>query len=214
MHTTTTRQNADYGYDIQKLYLEIMLSDAETFVRCQGIWDHELFDRKLQSAARFFKDYVDTHSVIPTPEIINAATGQNFKLIEGLQEAHLDWLLRDFETFIKHKGLERAILKAADLLERGDYGPVEDMIKRAVQVGLQKDMGTDYFADPRARLLRIKDKNGQMSTGWAALDQKLFGGFNRGELNIFAGGCVTAETEIKIVRLFDINKFIESGVLN
>ena len=27
-----------------------------------------------------------------------------------------------------------------------------------------------------------------MSTGWAALDQKLFGGFNRGELNIFAGG--------------------------
>jgi replicative DNA helicase len=65
---------------------------------------------------------------------------------------------------------------------------VEDKIKRAVQVGLQKDMGTDYFFDPRARLLRIKDKNGQVSTGWAALDQKLFGGFNRGELNIFAGG--------------------------
>jgi replicative DNA helicase len=49
-------------------------------------------------------------------------------------------------------------------------------------------MGTDYWADPRARLAKIKDKNGQMSTGWAALDQKLFGGFNRGELNIFAGG--------------------------
>ena len=27
-----------------------------------------------------------------------------------------------------------------------------------------------------------------MSTGWAAMDKKLFGGFNRGELNIFAGG--------------------------
>ena len=184
----TTRQNADYGYDIQKLYLEMMLGDAETFVRCQGIWDHELFDRKLQGAAKFFKDYVDEHSIIPTPDIINAATGQNFQVPEGLQEAHYDWLLTDFETFIKHKGLERAILKAADLLEKGDYGPVEDMIKKAVQVGLQKDMGTDYFADPRARLLKIKDKNGQMSTGWAALDQKLFGGFNRGELNIFAGG--------------------------
>jgi replicative DNA helicase len=36
--------------------------------------------------------------------------------------------------------------------------------------------------------MKIKDKNGQLSTGWAALDQKLFGGFNRGELNIFAGG--------------------------
>ena len=49
-------------------------------------------------------------------------------------------------------------------------------------------MGTDYFADPRARLLRIKDKNGQISTGWPTIDKKLFGGMNRGELNIFAGG--------------------------
>ena len=184
----TTRQNADYGYDIQKLYLEMMLGDAETFVRCQGIWDDSLFDRKLQGAAKFFKSYVDEHSIIPTADIINAATNSDFKVPEGLQEAHYDWLLTDFETFIKHKGLERAILESADLLEKGDYGPVEDKIKKAVQIGLQKDMGTDYFADPRARLLKIKDKNGQMSTGWEALDQKLFGGFNRGELNIFAGG--------------------------
>lgn len=184
----TTKQNADYGYDIQKLYIEMLLGDAETFVRCQGIWDHSLFDKRLQTAAKFFKEYVDEHNIIPTVEIINAATAQNFNVPDGLQEAHYDWLLQDFETFIRHKGLERAILESADLLEKGDYGPVEDKIKRAVQVGLQKDMGTDYFADPRARLLRIKDKNGQVSTGWSALDQKLFGGFNRGELNIFAGG--------------------------
>jgi archaellum biogenesis ATPase FlaH len=184
----TTRQNADYGYDIQKLYLEMMLGDAETFVRCQGIWDPTLFDRKLQDTAKFIKDYVDEHSIIPTVEIVNAATQQKFELHTDLQEAHYDWLLTDFETFIKHKGLERAILESADLLEKGEYGPVEDLIKKAVQIGLQKDMGTDYFSDPRARLMRIKDKNGQISTGWEAVDNKLFGGFNRGELNIFAGG--------------------------
>jgi archaellum biogenesis ATPase FlaH len=49
-------------------------------------------------------------------------------------------------------------------------------------------MGTDYFADPRSRLMKIKDKNGQVSTGWENLDKMLFGGFNRGELNIFAAG--------------------------
>jgi replicative DNA helicase len=49
-------------------------------------------------------------------------------------------------------------------------------------------MGTDYFADPRARLMGLKDKNGQVSTGWPGMDRRLFGGFNRGELNIFAGG--------------------------
>ena len=64
--TSTTRQNADYGYDIQRLYLEMMLSDAETFVRCQSIFDHELFDRKLQSSAKFLNDYVVDHNVLPT----------------------------------------------------------------------------------------------------------------------------------------------------
>jgi archaellum biogenesis ATPase FlaH len=184
----TTRQNADYGYDIQKLYIEMLLGDAVTFVRCQSIWEPELFDRKLQTAAKFLQDYVEEHNVLPTADIINAATGQDFAVPDGLAEQHYDWLMTDFETFIRHKGLERAILKSADLLEKGEYGPVEDLIKRAVQVGLQKDMGTDYWADPRSRLLKIKDRNGQISTGWAALDQKLFGGFNRGELNIFAGG--------------------------
>ena len=184
----TTRQNADYGYDIQKLYLEMMLADAETFVRCQGIFEHTLFDRKLQDTAKFIKDYVEEHNILPTADIVNAATKQSLAVPQDLKEQHFDWLLTDFETFIRHKGLERAILESADLLEKGDYGPVEDKIKQAVQIGLNKDMGTDYFADPRSRLMKIKDKNGQVSTGWETLDQRLFGGFNRGELNIFAGG--------------------------
>ena len=184
----TTRQNADYGYDIQKLYLEMMLSDAETFVRCQSIFDHELFDRKLQSTAKFVNDYVTDHSVLPTYDIVNAATGSKLQRAEELKEEHYDWLLTDFETFIRHKGLEKAILESADLLEKGEYGPVEDLVKRAVQIGLTKDMGTDYFSDPRARLMRIKDNNGQMKTGWETVDKRLFGGMNRGELNIFAGG--------------------------
>jgi len=183
-----TRQNADYGYEIQKLYLEMMLSDAETFVRCQSIFNHELFDRKLQTAAKFINEYVVEHSVLPTYEIVSAATATPLLHPGELKEEHYDWLLTDFETFIRHKGLAKAILDSADYLEKGEYGPVEDIIKKAVQIGLQKDMGTDYFLDPRSRLLRIKDKNGQVATGWAALDQRLFGGFNRGELNIFAGG--------------------------
>jgi hypothetical protein len=184
----TTRQNADYGYDIQRLYLEMMLSDAETFVRCQSIFDHELFDRKLQPSAKFINDYVVEHNVLPTYDIVNAATGATFKFTDELKEEHYDWLLQDFETFIRHKGLERAILASADLLEKGEYGPVEELVKKAVQVGLTKDLGTDYFLDPRARLMKIKDNNGQMKTGWETVDKRLFGGFNRGELNIFAGG--------------------------
>jgi len=184
----STRQNTDYGYDIQRVYLEMMLTDAETFVRCQSVFDQNVFDRRLQPAAQFINEYVTNHNAMPTFDMVNAATQADLKDPGQLQENHYDWLLTEFETFSRHKALEAAILKSADLLERGEYGPVEDLVKKAVQIGLQKDLGTDYFADPRTRLEAIKDKNGQISTGWAALDKKLFGGFNRGELNIFAGG--------------------------
>jgi len=183
-----TRQNADYGYDIQKVYLEMMLTDAETFVRCQAVFDDVAFDRRLQPAAKFINEYVVEHNAMPTFDMVNAATKADLNHPGELAENHYDWLLMEFETFSKHKALESAILKSADLLEKGEYGPVEDLVKQAVQIGLQKDLGTDYWKDPRARLEAIKDKNGQVTTGWASLDKKLFGGFNRGELNIFAGG--------------------------
>ncbi|MAV94627.1 MAG: hypothetical protein CMA31_02935 [Euryarchaeota archaeon] len=183
-----TKQNIDYGYNIQKTYLEIMLSDAQTFVRCQGIFDPSLFDRKLQSTAEFLRDFVAEHNTLPTQDIINSSCDVKLEPSKDLNEQHYDWLLNDFETFCRHKSLEKAILESADLLEKGEYGPVEDLVKQAVQIGLQKDLGIDYFKSPKERLLALKDNNGQVSTGWETLDKKLFGGFNKGELNIFAGG--------------------------
>ena len=178
----------DYGYEVQKLYLELMLADAEVFVRCQGIFDHTLFDRKLQDAAEFINVYTKEYSVLPDYDMVNANCRVDLKKPDDIKDGHMDWLMDEFENFTRHKALERAIISSADLLDKHDYGAVEVMIKEAVQIGLAKDMGTDYFEDPRARLMRIKDKNGQVSTGWPSMDRKLFGGMNRGELNIFAGG--------------------------
>jgi archaellum biogenesis ATPase FlaH len=178
----------DYGIEVQKLYLELMLADAEVFVRCQGIFDHTLFDRKLQDAAEFINEYAKQYSVLPDYEMVNASCRTDMKRPEDVKEGHMDWLMDEFESFTRHKAIERAIIASADLLEKHNYGEVETLIKEAVQIGLARDMGTDYFADPRARLLGLKDKNGQISTGWPCMDRKLFGGMNRGELNIFAGG--------------------------
>ena len=101
------KQNTDYGFDIQKTYLEMMLSDAQTFVRCQGIFNPESFDRKLQDVATFLKEFVAEHNTLPTEQIINSACpGSNLKIPEGLNEQHYDWLLTDFETFTRHKALE------------------------------------------------------------------------------------------------------------
>lgn len=177
----------NYNLEVQKLYLEMFLSDAETFARCQSIFEPENFDQKLQETATFIKNYVDEYKIVPDTTIVNATCGKDLQSV-SLPKENYDWLLTEFEQFSRHKALERAILKSADMLEKGDYNPVEKLIKDAIQVSLNKDMGTDYFEDPRSRLEALKNSNGQISTGWPSIDRKLYGGFNRGELNIFCAG--------------------------
>jgi archaellum biogenesis ATPase FlaH len=166
----------------------MMLEDAQSYVRVQNIYNPENFDRSLRSAADFIKSHCDQHKTMPDRAQISATTGVELAPVPDLNEGHYDWFLEEFEAFTRRNELERAILKSADLLEKGNFDPVEKLIKDAVQISLTKDMGTDYFDDPRARLMALKSNNGQNSTGWPALDKLLYGGFNRGELQIFAGG--------------------------
>jgi replicative DNA helicase len=178
----------EYSPELQRLFLEMMLEDAQSYVRVQNIYNPENFDRSLREVAKFIKTHTDDHKAMPTHEQVRAVTNVDLKRVPDLTEDHYSWFMAEFEGFTRRNELERAILKSADLLEKGDYDPVEKLIKDAVQISLTKDMGTDYFLDPRARLLAIKSNNGQVSTGWPTLDKRLFGGMNRGELNIFAGG--------------------------
>ena len=178
----------DYGLEVQRLFLEMMLQDAESYVRVQNIYNPENFDRSLRPAAEFIKKHVNDHRTMPVLEQINAATGLKLNHIPDLNEDHFNWFMGEFEAFTKRQELERAILKAADMLEKGEFDPVEKLIKDAVQISLTKDMGTDYFNNPKARLEKYFNSGGQVSTGWPSVDKLLYGGFSRGELNIFAGG--------------------------
>ena len=173
---------------MQKLFLEFLVSDKELMSRCQNVLDGSHFSRSLQESAEFIKKYAADYSDVPTVEQIKAVTGLELKQIPGEAQAHKDWFLSEFEQFARHKALEKAILASADLLDKQRYGEVEKLIKDASSVGLPKSFGTDYYADPAGRLTLLKNQNGGTSTGWKSIDDKLYGGFNRGELNIFAGG--------------------------
>lgn len=173
---------------MQTLFLRMMVTNSELYTRVMNIMNPANFEKRLKPVAEFIVEHSTKYNLMPEPTQIRAVTGVEVEFIEELDEGHNDWFLEEFEQFTKRQELERAILKSADLLEKGEYGPVEKLIKDAVQISLQKDMGTDYFADPRARLMALKSNNGQLSTGWPTMDRKLYGGFNRGELQIFAGG--------------------------
>jgi KaiC/GvpD/RAD55 family RecA-like ATPase len=178
----------EYTTAMQELFAGMMLSEPQLYTRVSNIINDANFDKSIKPAITFMREFSEAHNSLPDYNMIKAATGVDIQPVEHVSESHVEWFLDEFEKFTRRQELERAILKSADLLEKGDYGPVEALIKAAVQISLTKNMGTDYFADPKKRLLAIKNNNGQISTGWPVLDSKLYGGFNRGELQIFAGG--------------------------
>jgi hypothetical protein len=192
--------------EVQKIFLNFILSSNSLYTRIQNIYNPQNFDRSLQAAAKFIQAHIQQFNTIPSIQQVNAVGNTTLETIFDIRAGHEDWFLEEFEKFTKREELERAILKSADLLGKGEFDPVEKLIKDAVQIGLTKDLGIDYFTDPRGRLMKLKNSNGQLSSGWRDIDEKLYGGFNRGELNIFCGasGCVTEDTLVEIIELIHI----------
>ncbi len=60
-------------------------------------------------------------------------------------------------------------------------------MKKASELGIVKDLGVDYFEDPKLRLERMRDPSSTVSTGWKSIHNKLYGGLERGTITIWAG---------------------------
>lgn len=189
---TTVNENKseikNYDRDVELLFIQFFLSDPELFIRCIGVIDPEHYnDAKNKKAVAFIKDYAQKYSALPPREMLKSVVGFEINEIINCGEAEKTWFLNEYEIFARHKALENAILASPDLLMEHRYGEVEVMIKSAVSIGLVKDLGLSYFKDPLARLNDVANSRGACSTGWVGVDEKLYGGLNRGEITIIAG---------------------------
>jgi KaiC/GvpD/RAD55 family RecA-like ATPase len=178
----------NYPLEIQENYLNFLMSDPVAFTRCQNILDVNHWSDRLKPAVRYVVKFADEYRALPTPEQVKAETGIAVTKVDGIQEQHTEWFLKEIEGFCRHRAIENVVFDGADLITTGQYSELEARIKEAMIISLQRDLGTDYFADPKARIQAVLDRSDVMSTGWRDLDQKLYGGFTKGALNIFAGG--------------------------
>ena len=177
----------EYTPEIEQLFLQFMISDPDAYIKVSSILDPANFESSdVRDAVEFVQEYANKYTKLPTTAQIKASTGVSVELLEDTK-THDEWFCTEFEEFTRHKTLESVILNSVKLLEEKRYGEVESKVKAAVQLGLVKDLGTDYFDDPVKRLEAIKDNSSLIPTGWRDFDHKLYGGFNRGEITIFAG---------------------------
>jgi len=180
----------NYDPNFQKYILHVIFNEPEIFVRCQGIIKPEYFDKAYQPTVKFVLGYAQKYNTLPPLKEIEAETTATFEK-EEISTQHHQGHLDKIESFCRHKALEQAVHEGMKAVQERKYGVLEQLVKDAMQVSLQNDLGSNYFEDPEARIRAIFDEQGTVSTGWVDVDTRLFGGFGPGELEIFLApsGC-------------------------
>lgn len=179
-------EQREYGIVKQILFLDILISDNDLYARCQHILESEYFEPTLRSTVNFIKKYANDYNSLPTTKVIIAETACEDLEVLNIDEPMREWFLTDFEEFCRRAALEELAISLPDMIEKGEYGSADQMAKDALLISLHQDLGVAFFDEPAEVLQRLRDKKGTVSTGWKIIDEKLYGGFNKGELNIFA----------------------------
>jgi replicative DNA helicase len=177
-----------FSPEVEDLFLNILYTDPETFVRVKNILQPNYFeDMENKKVVKFLLDYTNEHTSLPTQEQIKAITGKSIEKVDGINEDHITWFMQEFERFCQQKAAKQAVYESIDLIQEDKLGEVVAKLKKAAEIAFIRDLGIDYFLDPATRLTEMRDKSNMVSTGWKTIDAKLYGGLEKGTLTIWAG---------------------------
>lgn len=169
----------------QQLLLEYLISSPDTFALCKSIVKSEYFDPEYRRAVDFIHSYYDKYSATPSPDTIEAEVDLTLKS-QDVTRDQIAFCSDEIEKFCRTKAMEQAIIKAGPLIAKGDGGKIESLIKEAMMVSLNRDLGLDYFADPLARLEKLAASPQRTPTKWKQVDDLLNGGLARTEMLLFS----------------------------
>tara|TARA_R110000851_G_scaffold274170_1_gene426805 strand:- start:168 stop:1451 length:1284 start_codon:yes stop_codon:yes gene_type:complete len=126
--------------------------------------------KKVKTSNELFSDYRD-----------------ELDLINNLDENSLnneDYLLDLVESFAKEQSLKDAIIRSAEMVKAKKYNEIEPIMREALTVSRNVDLGLDYFSDIGGRWDRLNsDKhNAEHRTIFESLNEALEGGLASKEL--------------------------------
>ena len=189
-----------FGADFQGHILAVMCKVPGFCIRYRTALDHTFFVDKMHRAiARVLLQRVDQDRVLPTLATFveyasDVVSKEELPAFRATVEKLFSSDVRDHEAvarrtveFGKQQALVNAILKSAEMLDRGDHN-VRPLIDKAMTVGEDLlNIGLDYCAEVGERLrwyTEIESQADTVPTGLTHLDQILGGGLGRGELGV------------------------------
>lgn len=110
---------------------------------------------------------------------------EEVEIIDTMDSDYVDnpeFYLNKVEQFAKKMALKDAIIESVDLLEKEEFGYIEETIRKALLVSRDVDCGHDYFNNFENRPEEVLDPSEKFPTPFKVVNDELGGGNSRKEL--------------------------------
>jgi replicative DNA helicase len=198
------------GFSFQQSLIKAVVEDKKFGEVIIDFLDSKYFDNNsfryiVENIRELYKTYnklPDYHTLSQKIMTESGSKDNNRVHLDTLQNIKDDEKDTEFVkdtalNFCKQQNLKRELKNVNNIIESGDfecYNKIEEIIKRALQVGVNDDEAVDVFHDIDSAL----EDNFRLPipTGIAGIDKLLKGGLGRGELGVVLAPTGTGKTTL------------------
>ena len=198
------------GFSFQQSLIKAIIEDrkyGETIIDVieSKFFDNASFKYIMENLKELYKSYKkipDYHSIsqkIMSENGDTTSTRAHLDTLEQIQnnEQQSEYVKDTALNFCKQQNLRRELKNVQNIIDQGEfesYNKIEEIIQKALQVGISGEDATDVFHDIESAL--EKDNRHPIPTGITGMDNLLNGGLGRGELGIILAPTGTGKTTI------------------
>lgn len=185
-----------YGQSFQTKVISALLTDVKLIDTLYEIIHIKFFESEankwiVEHILQYYNDYKSTPTVdvfkVEVSKIDDKATQKNIveqlkQVFTTIDNTDLQYVKDEFSSFCINQNLKDAIIQSVDLLKAGSYDRIKELVDKAMKVGVETNLGTDYVLDYDERT--SDESRETVSTDWDVINELMGGGLGPGELGV------------------------------
>jgi replicative DNA helicase len=198
------------GFSFQQSLIKAIIEDKKYGETIIDVLESKFFDNNsfrfiMENTKELYKTYnkIPDYNTLAQKIMAEGGNKDSSKVhvdtLEAIKnnESQTEYIRDTALNFCKQQNLKRELKSVQSIIESGEfeaYNKIEEIIQKALQVGLSNDEATDVFHDIDGAL--EKDFRHPLPTGIVGVDNLLKGGLGIGELGIVLAPTGTGKTTL------------------
>ena len=198
------------GFSFQQSLIKAIIEDKKYGETIIDVLDSKFFDNNsfrfiMENTKELYRNYnkIPDYNTLAQKIMAEGGNKDSSKVhvdtLEAIKnnESQIEYVKDTALNFCKQQNLKRELKSVQSIIESGEfeaYNKIEEIIQKALQVGISNDETTDVFHDIDGAL--EQDFRHPLPTGIVGIDNLLKGGLGIGELGVVLAPTGTGKTTL------------------